>query len=555
MKKPLFLTAVLAIYIPNSHYVSAQVMGVKANDPVDVTPGISLSESIIFISHANNVNVLADATFFSTTNRIFPPQKEDPMQELLKLAYIDNLALRQLDEKKFLVWSEPDTSKIVNALIAEKQEANKIKVYIQKEKGGPSSLEFLNADIERQKIGLLLAEHLQRAHGWNAQSSDFNVNFKLSDLPTESAEALINLARSDRQKKTAQSQDAWPSDASWLSDTLWKSARIGYFQSPSKETFLAVRGSDGNRDYYFSLDRLTVPSSNEWKPTEDDSSSRDISKLGRELKLEALQSEKSLANPISLEMESVSLKSAVAEMQKLGGINLELTPDLLPDKKVTISIVKTPLHVAMNALSHLYGVQWAKAANESYIAYSGLSSLQIDTLQIGDYQWFRYWREPARRGFFPAGLQPPEVLDIRTELANSGVDEAQLIDTQGIALAALPAKVQELVRHNVERQISARLIDQYRVIFIGKKVPVIDESSVSIQVSPTTNRSMVKVGAKVINTGPALVATLIADGKEVCTVNIPNQQAWKGISSKIRACESWREKFNTQLPTAEGEQN
>lgn len=545
MKKISILAVLLTC--SSSNYAFSQIENAKGEGATAPQLKSPTNSELISLSRAEKINIVADATFFSSAFKAQFSQEEDVMRSLLKIAYINDLSLRQLNNRTFLIWSEPDTPAVVKALIAESEKANERSEVLRDNQSNPNIFGDLYADIENRKAGLFLADYLRRIHGWDGQSANLNIEFKASELPSESADSLINLALSNVNEVSAQKQKAWLSDTPWLSDDLWKNAYVGYYQTPGKEMVLAIRGTNGQRDYFRSLGKLMEPSKAAWQPTKSETAVQKGIEADKMLPQGALQSEKSLASLISFEKIEVPIKSLVAEMQRLGNVKLELAPDLLSDKKVTVSVVDMPLYNLMDGLTQLYGIRWVKRADRGYVATLELSAAQVDALQLGDYQWFRYWKEPARRTIAPAQLQLPELVNLKTELANVGIEDEQLMKPQGVELSALPQKFRELIRSNIEGQISARLIDQYKTAFIDNNDFVgQNKASMSIRVRPSTSRVIIRNGAQAINTAPPLNAIFVVDGKELYTLGVYGQTSWKGIQSEIRQYETLREKMNPQ---------
>jgi len=506
----------------------------------------SAIDRILSVSHSAKANVIIDSTSLSVSGEDVSLQAEDDVRgKLLDIAYVDRLSLRQIDNRTFLLWSEPDTTALIKTLIADNGRVSQHAVSAQ-----PESDIFgdLFPDVDNQRVGILIADYLQRKYTWDGQSASINVEFKLSEMPTESATALLHVAHVKTDKANAQRQKSWLSDTAWLSDDLWRSARVGYFQTPSKEMVLAVRGTDGQRDYFMSLERLTTLSKVEWHPTEDKAAPQDNDKeIDEKLTPTSLQNEKSLASSVSFEAVDVPLKTLLDEMQKSAGVNFVSSPNLLLSKKVTASVSDMPLYSVMNALTQLYGIKWARKTNGDYVAAMGLSPSQIDALQLGDYQWFRYWAEPARRTVAPAELKLPELVNLKTALADAGIEEQQLLQPQGVELSTLPEKLRDLIRQNIEGDVSARMVAQYQSAFSdNSELPDQIGASMSIQVKPSTNRVIIGSGAQSINTAPPLNAALIVDGKEVYTFGVYGQQARQAIEAQIQQYENLQEKMKTQ---------
>ncbi len=519
---------------------------------VSVTRTSTTSEQLVSLSRSAKVNIIADSTSFSSDKKDSLLQKENKaLQQLLEIAYTHNLSLRQTDNRTFLIWSEPDTTTLVKALVVESQKVARK----PEDKPGvqpvPNDFGVPHSDTEGQKAGLFLADHLKRAYKWDGQSANIRVEFNLSELPPENAGALLNVARKNITKANDRKQKSWSSDAIWLSDDVWRSARIGYFQTPNKEMVLAVRGTDGQRDYFLSVGDLTTSSKTNWHPTGNQPVPQggNDQQAGQKLTLTALQNEKPLDLPISLELTEAPLKVVLAEMQKDGGVSFTIAPDVLPNKTVTASISDMLMHDVMNALTGLYGISWVKAHN-GYVATSGLSPAQVDALQLGDYQWFHYWKEPLRRAVAPPELKLPELVDLKAALADADISKEQLLAPQGVEMAALPEKLQVLIRQNIEGQVAPRLVEQYRNAFIGNDdLSGQDASFISIRVSPPTGRVVVSSGIKSTDVTPPLSAAVLSNGKEVYSLAIYGQQARQGILAQIQQFEALQEKLNPQKQT------
>lgn len=505
------------------------------------------SEQLLALAHKADVSLLADATFFSDAPETVALSKQSRFSNwLAEIAYTDNLTFLQTDPKTFLMWGEPDIVRVARSLVAEQKPINKA----DKKAGATNSpLDAAKADmgIDGSQITLMFADYLRDTYQWDGQSKNLKVEFKLSDLPPEDVAFILDIIRENTRKGQASQKELWSISSPWLLDEIWKNAAIGYSQDPSGEKVLAVHGSAEGRDFFTAVYNIIVYPEVQWRPTSTEDLPRvtgDVGATGT-LTLSALEGEQALDVPISLDVTRVSLPDLLAELQKQSGVTLTTVPGLLADKKVTARFASMPLSGAMSALSDLYGVVWIKQMDGGYRAQVEISPAQVDVLQFGEYQWFRFWKNSVRASNIPAQLKPLVVLDTKDELNRAGVEEEQLKTTEGVKLSVLPERLQGLIRRDIQERTAAPLLYNYQRSFLNENTLLdsdADNAKILVQVQPGMART-VRIGVKTIETGPPLHVAFLVDGEEFYSFSIPGQKERAEMEKKL----SWYQGFKEHM--------
>ena len=480
----------------------------------------TVSEHLIGLARLNQANIIADATFFSDSPKDLSLSNDKSFIDwLMELGYTDNLSLGKLDEKTFLVWGQPNVPSVANALIAKTRKLD--------EANGPEPKTDYLTSRRYQRVELILADYLQDAYDWDGKSKDLNVDFELSKMPSEEADTLIDIMSSVAKNNERANVKGWASsDGLWLSDELWQNAAVGYFQTPDGETVLAVRGASGNQELFSSIIwPATFPQVN-WSPTpaSDVPAVAEPQEKIKKLTSKEIQGDKSLDLPLTLELKGASLNSALKEISAQSKVKLVEIPGLLASKKVTMAISAMPLSQVMNALTQLYGIAWSKQTDGSYLAQEELSPAEIDALQLGDYQLFRYWNDPIQAEYAPATLNLPAKIDLKADLNAAGVDQAQLTQPQGVKLSSLPVELQRLIRSNIEETFGWQLLVTYRKVFLDTTPFPADVTSALVQIRPATVGRTATIGKQVIDLSPLLNVNIVAEGEPVYSLSISNQK-------------------------------
>lgn len=518
------------------------------------------NQQLTALARAANIDLWADATFFSDEPKAVALPTEGKLLDLLRfVGNTDDLSLRQNDTRTFLAWREPEIISTARALVTEEQSqqaalAQQTKETPQTRNLSPREQSFQALDIvtgaanlSGKRAGLMLADYLQKSYNWDGQSENLNAEFSLSQLPAESAQYILETAYAGSRESAANSRKSWDDNAPWLSDDLWSRAEIGYFAPPDGPPVVAVHSTANGKDFFSTLEWPIVLPDVVWRPT-------DAKTLPRAAETQAalqtmtpavLGRDNALDGPVTLEVSSVSLDAILVELQKQSGVTLTATPGLLADRKITAHASQMPLHDAMNALSELYGITWAKEANGGYRAQAGLSAAQVDALQVGDPQLFRPWKNAITAEGAPAGAKTPTKVDLMAELSKAGVEAEQLRRPQGVKLSALPAALQSLIRRNLEEEFASGLIYYYQKSFLSRnQLPDIKQAVTTIRVKPTDVRGTEGVGALTFSTGPALVAEVTVDGDKIATFGVYGKQIRQQQTAEIRRYEKAEQRIN-----------
>lgn len=529
------------------------------------------NQRILALARAAKINLWADATFFSDAPKaVSLPAEGNLLDSLMFVGHTDDLSMRQSDTRTFLMWGEPEVISAARTLVAEAQTkraalAQQAKDAPQIPRAGSRSQAFQGLDedmrlmnISGKRTGLVLADYLQKSYNWDGQSENLNAEFPLEQLPDESAAFILETAYAGAQQSELTNREHWDRNAPWLSDELWRNAEIGYFAppfaKPDDAPVIAVHSALNGNDYFSTLLRPIVFDDIVWRPTDAKTLPRtDETQQGLQTMTPAvLGREKSLDVPVTLEVSSTSLNAILAELQKQSGIELTSTPGLLADRKITARATQMPVREAMDALTGLYGIVWAKKADGGYSALAGLSAAEADALQLGDPQLFRVWKEPVRADAAPAGLKLPARVDLVAELSKAGIEEDQLKQPQGVKFSVLPAELQSLIRRNLEERFAFGLIYNYQDRFLSRsQLPDIKQAVTTIRVMPTDVHGTESVGALTFNTGPALIAEVIVDGDKIATFGVYGKQIRQQQTAEIQRYEKAEQKIAQQERGAE----
>lgn len=500
------------------------------------------SEQLITLAKASEFNIFADATLFPSTSQPVTIDTSNYLRSwILETASVEQLSWRRTGERTLLFWKEPDVIAVTKALIAETKAQTITQTTAQtdeKEARMLASMARASQNTESQETGLFLADYLQKQRGWDGKSP-LRLEFKLSELPPQLATELLGTTRSSLNRSRQDNRRRWMEDAPWLSDESWRGARLLYSQPPRQpRAILAVRSTKGNVQNLAALEGRTLlsPPMVEKQQNGETALIQPLTKDFPNLTGEELAKEEGLANPISLEVKEATLGDLLSEMQKQGGVTLKLSPVLDSRRRVTARATALPLYQVMNALNDLYGIGWAKAPDGSYLMQSELSPARAGALQIGDPDWFQYWRSQAVQKIAPARLTLDEPVDWQSELLKAGVDEAMLRAPDGVAVSALPPELQTLVRRAVESYFALKLMSEYDKAFVTPTaLSKGREEDVTVRVAPPEHRRTVRRGnGPPIDISPLLKVTLVEDGEAVYSFDVHGPQARQDIAEMVR---------------------
>ncbi len=517
------------------------------------------SDQLIALSRAADFNVFADATHFSASSQPVSLEMENELRDwIFETASQERLSWLRTEERTFLFWTEPDVVQTVKSLVAEIKSQRLAKATAQTdEKGtketpplrllGPSQGPF--QITKTQEMGIFLADYLQKQRGWDGKSPNLQLEFKLSELPPEAAAELLSIARSTINRSNQSKRQSWMRDADWLSGEIWPGARLLYASPFAKmKPILAVKGTLSNMETFQGLENSKIFS----RPAPARQAAAEIPDGQPQaenfplLRQEELQREVSLARPVTFEVKEATVSDLLAQMQDQGGVTLKISPHLLSRQRVTARVSTLPLYRAMNALSRLYGVGWAKAPDGSYSVQSDLSPVRAQALQIGAPEWFSYWRSRAiRQEFAPPRLILDERVDWEGEFLKAGVDEAALRAPNGVAVSVLPAELQSLIRRAVEETYALRLMRDFDDAFARPEALLEGhEEDVMVRVRPPETPTAMQMGrGRMIATTPPLRVDLVDRGEAVYNFSVPGPQARQVVQETIRRRHEWEERI------------
>lgn len=488
------------------------------------------SDQLLQLAKAGDFNVFADATRFSPTS---PPVSVDAEQSLrdwvLETASQEGLSWRRSRERTLLFWKEPDVVAVARALIKETEDGALDKA-VAGEAGEDAVAQPVFSDrygdVPMQEAELFLADYLQTRRGWDGQSP-LDIEFKLSELPPEASAELLRIARSRMNETAEKNQERWMENAQWLSGQLWQSARLLYSQpqmlsraQPQVEVqqHLVVRVQRGNSHVFAVLEGISLPTNA--PPVSTPATPIQLAvKTLVPMRAQELVEDANLSRPISLEVKEVSLSDLLSQMQKQGGVALEISPGLGSEQRVTARASALPLHQVMSALSEVYGVSWAKTPTGAYLMQRQLSPARLGALQVGDPSWFSYWRPKQIWSGKPARMSVNQPIDWPSEFVKANLDEARLQTPTGIAVSDLPDELQSLIRRALEQRYAVNLIQQYNDAFAeSAQLPADRAGEITVSVSPMKQPPPVRprkgVHVPRFNASPLLKVALMEDGKE-----------------------------------------
>lgn len=131
-----------------------------------------------------------------------------------------------------------------------------------------------------------------------------------------------------------------------------------------------------------------------------------------------LESDPALRAPISHEAEAQPLSEFLGELTRQSGVAFEI--EAAPDVRVTAHLEALALGEVLHAVSGLYGVNWRK--NGAKIRLLAAEPLQAQALQLGDPDWFEFWKG-VRAASAPPHLKSSSGIDWFEEARNLSDDE------------------------------------------------------------------------------------------------------------------------------------
>ena len=531
---PLVLALCLAapVYAQNTNREATQMLNIwepSTLQPVDLRlEKAQTSDQLIALSKASQFNIFADATHFSPPSIPLSMAGEKSLMEwVLETASQERLTWRRSREGTLLFWKEPDVTSTVKSLISETAE-------LPLDEGADPVSEppgsSLFDRLPREKAEIFLADYLQGQHGWDGQSP-LQLKFKLSELPTEAATELLRIARADLGRSEGEKMESWRSDALWLSDQSWQSARVSYSQPPGRpDTLLTVNITKGNTQKFMPLEGLAAAPS----PAEDDPADATpaINKPAAAPSLSflsALAKDTALNSTISLEVKEMGLRELLSTIQQQSDVKIELSPEFSTEQRVTARASELPLYEVMSALSELYGVGWVKTTAGTYQMQARLSPVRAAALRVGDPSWFNYWHSQSVRNIAPERLILDQPIDWQSEFGKAGLNGEGIQTPEGVAFSSLPTELQSLIRRAVEHHYAVDLIRRYFEAFAtADALPPESSNAVEVWVSPLPQEPP-RVPARKslrppVNTSPLLKVALVDNGGEAYSYSIYSLQ-------------------------------
>ncbi|HEX8234644.1 MAG TPA: hypothetical protein VF600_01695 [Abditibacteriaceae bacterium] len=209
-----FFCALLSARVWALPYDEMQPPVVDATLKKEIVPPqkeLTIDEYIIALAKASDVNFIADASKIKADARVKPfPAGEmarsnqwGPKLYLVLLDFTQEHRLSQLryDDKSFLFWSEPDTTDLLQLLLAH-----------------DSTLQRKHLSSPEQTFSLL-SDYAKSIQRWGGQAQQFYFNAKLAELPAAAQSSITSMARRSILMKGM-------NPTAWFTDDLWKTARL-----------------------------------------------------------------------------------------------------------------------------------------------------------------------------------------------------------------------------------------------------------------------------------------------------------------------------------------
>lgn len=202
-----------------------------------------------------------------------------------------------------------------------------------------------------------------------------------------------------------------------------------------------------------------------------------------------LERDASLAVQVTLTAKAQPLEEVLATLQEQSGIRLKADPAAIKVRRLVTARVKDmPLATFLGSLTRMYGVQWVKDDDRSYIMRSGeMDALRRSMLATGEPYWYRY-RYRLSYNYILEKQRRAEIAQYIYKQLGTGA----LTTPEGVAFTSLPEEwkpelygivqvpqAEALIR---ERRLLDRVFSQPLFLHLGKTPPDIKPAGPGISV-------------------------------------------------------------------------
>lgn len=273
------------------------------------------------------------------------------------------------------------------------------------------------------------------------------------------------------------------------------------------------------------------------------------------LSADALKGEAALQAKVSFEAKRRPLAEVLAEVQKQSGVTVQAAPDSpAQTARLTARVKDMTLAELMGALSGLYGVEWLRSGDKSYLMRSG-PALEAKLLQAGDPGWFRFWQVEGRRPVAPKHLTLEAPVDWLSEITRQVPLEDLMVDAadlkmgdeassdKGVPVSQLPAELQRKLRRYMETEAGLSLLRERGQTLA--RLRALDENC-TLTIVPGWQGATAAEG-----TSPPQVRIHAADGQSLTTLVIADN---RHISQRWREERERRKKEKAERERAAGGQ-
>ena len=440
----------------------------------------SAGDYLLDMARTGQINVIADATDFPVDSTVIPypatsaynvgtpgnrpPNWNSNLGSLIgDFTAQKRLTVLRSAPRTFLFWSEPDARQLLalqGELTRAAEDARwKEAVAVAAANGVPDD-EIIRGELSDTQLNKALKGYLQSI-GWKSTVAERNnrvdIRIPFADLPPD-LRALVLL---DLQKNLVQN---WPNVLE--QDTDWKTARVGL--SSEADPHLEIRRQipakfdDGDITVSYQLTTLddalkaptNAPVASMQEPqvapvqlSSKDTMTNAYEGISDETTVAALEADKSLQKPISLEVKRLSLREVLKQVEKQSDVRFTLGQNAPADKLMTASVEKMPLSQWMGILARVYGVTWDKTGEAAYqMNGNERGEVHLKLLQLGDPARYRY-----RFSFSAPSERTAENAAIGKAIVDRFGVEA-LKNPEGVAISELPQPLQQRLRYALEDQ-------------------------------------------------------------------------------------------------------
>lgn len=510
----LLLCASLPAFGAVSHaepFIRDEVMSQEITQPLNTA---TTDDYLVDLARFGNVSVIADSTDFpvgvpvnaypSSPAAIAGVQGKDSVSwkpiliNLMgELAAQKKLSTLRPDAHTFLFWSEPDPRQLFDLQLVLTEAADVARfaqIAADARENGVAEKDIVRGELPDSELMSLFRDYLRDVHGWAGSVADRNnhvdIAVRFNDLPPVlRALSLLEL----RQQLIA------PKMLQMMQDEFWssKERRILAREEGGKMVLeipyitTSEDGKSSSRTFYSlpipaedpppnapvtPVENISLPNvaqliqqgntegTKQGLTTVSQALTEAYQGISDEVSSPALDADPALQGLISLEAKRVPLSELLVQLQQQSGVQLIMGKDRVPDsaQKVTARVDKMPLSRFMAILTRLYGVQWTKSEDKSYILQnSDQGELHRKLIKIGDPREYLSNTELFYRS------QRQQERDAITNAVVQQLGLTALQTTEGVPLSQLSPALQKQLRYVLQQpeieSLSTRLYQMNRL--------------------------------------------------------------------------------------------